>query len=314
MKNIKGYSNWVNIIYISSLVLKYLLLYVVSQFLSFKKVEIIVFIVFLLVDVIVGFKEKESIFRKEISTGIYLLKFYFWFIVVADIYLFIHYLIEHGLLQNDIGKLIILLIFISLYIYILVITMLLPIILFIGNEKWKNMKWLKKLKIFCLEYLVLFFINELLLAGEDIILAVFSGVVVVFVKWLYSEEGLYFFVKDGIYFEKDMISDDIKLKFKRNQGWIVIALISLSVAVLIKKLYFKKNIVITLIEKMSYFSSLPNDAISSIFIFIIAVVLGMNLKNFIMNPENPITKMHQEEIAKIATKKLKNRENNINKN
>ena len=314
MKNIKGYSNWVNIIYISSLVLKYLLLYVVSQFLSFKKVGIIVFIVFLLVDVIVGFKEKESIFRKEISTGIYLLKFYFWFIVVADIYLFIHYLIEHGLLQNDIGKLIILLIFISLYIYILVITMLLPIILFIGNEKWKNMKWLKKLKIFCLEYLVLFFINELLLAGEDIILAVFSGVVVVFVKWLYSEEGLYFFVKDGIYFEKDMISDDIKLKFKRNQGWIVIALISLSVAVLIKKLYFKKNIVITLIEKMSYFSSLPNDAISSIFIFIIAVVLGMNLKNFIMNPENPITKMHQEEIAKIATKKLKNRENNINKN
>ncbi|WP_314794975.1 hypothetical protein [Gemella sanguinis] len=161
---------------------------------------------------------------------------------------------------------------------------------------------------------MLFFINELLLAGEDIILAVFSGVVVVFVKWLYSEEGLYFFVKDGIYFEKDMISDDIKLKFKRNQGWIVIALISLSVAVLIKKLYFKKNIVITLIGKMSYFSSLPNDAISSIFIFIIAVVLGMNLKNFIMNPENPITKMHQEEIAKIATKKLKNRENNINKN
>ena len=121
---------------------------------------------------------------------------------------------------------------------------------------------------------MLFFINELLLAGEDIILAVFSGVVVVFVKWLYSEEGLYFFVKDGIYFEKDMISDDIKLKFKRNQGWIVIALISLSVAVLIKKLYFKKNIVITLIGKMSYFSSLPNDAISSIFIFIIAKQQG----------------------------------------
>ena len=314
MKNIKGYSNWVNIIYISSLVLKYLILYVVSQFLSFKKVGIIVLIVFLLVDVIVGCKEKESIFRKKISTGIYLLKLYFWFIVVLDIYLFIYYLIDHGILQNDIGELIIKLIYILLYIYILVYTMLFPIILFIGNEKWKNMKWLKKLKIFCLEYLVLFFINELLLAGEDIILAVFSGVVVVFVKWLYSEEGLYFFVKDGIYFEKDMISDDIKLKFKRNQGWIVIALISLSVAVLIKKLYFKKNIVITLIGKMSYFSSLPNDAISSIFIFIIAVVLGMNLKNFIMNPENPITKMHQEEIAKIATKKLKNRENNINKN
>ena len=113
--------------------------------------------------------------------------------------------------------------------------MLFPIILFIGNEKWNNMKWLKKLKIFCLEYLVLFFINELLLAGEDIILAMFSGVVVVFVKWLYSEEGLYFFVKDGSYFEKDMISDDIKLKFKRNQGLVVIALTSLSVAVLIKK-------------------------------------------------------------------------------
>lgn len=314
MKNIRRYSNWVSKIYISSLVLKYLILYVLSQFLSLKKVGIFICMAILLVDVIVGFKEKESIFRKEISTGIYLLKLYFWFIVVADIYLFIHYLIEHGLLQNDIGELIILLIFISLYIYILVITMLLPIILFIGNKKWKNMKSLKKLYIFCLEFLVLLVINELLLAGEDIILAVFSGVVVVFVKWLYSEEGLYFFVKDGIYFEKDMISDDIRLKFKRNQGWIVIALISLSVAVLIKKLYFKKNIVITLIGKMSYFSSLPNDAISSIFIFIIAVVLGMNLKNFIMNPENPITKMHQEEIAKIATKKLKNRENNINKN
>ena len=196
MKNIKGYSNWVNIIYISSLVLKYLILYVVSQFLSFKKVGIIVLIVFLLVDVIVGCKEKESIFRKKISTGIYLLKLYFWFIVVLDIYLFIYYLIDHGLLQNDIGELIIKLIYILLYIYILVYTMLFPIILFIGNEKWKNMKWLKKLKIFCLEYLVLFFINELLLAGEDIILAVFSGVVVVFVKWLYSEEGLYFFVKD----------------------------------------------------------------------------------------------------------------------
>ena len=153
MKNIRRYSNWVSKIYISSLVLKYLILYVLSQFLSLKKVGIFVCMAILLVDVIVGFKEKESIFRKEISTGIYLLKLYFWFIVVADIYLFIHYLIEHGLLQNDIGELIILLIFISLYIYILVITMLLPIILFIGNEKWKNMKWLKKLKIFCLEYL-----------------------------------------------------------------------------------------------------------------------------------------------------------------
>ena len=82
-----------------------------------------------------------------------MLKLYFWFIVVLDIYLFIYYLIDHGLLQNDIGELIIKLIYILLYIYILVYTMLFPIILFIGNEKWKNMKWLKKLKIFCLEYL-----------------------------------------------------------------------------------------------------------------------------------------------------------------
>lgn len=308
MKNIRGYSNWVSIIYISSLVLKYLLLCVVSQFFSFKKVGILVFIVFLLVDVIVGYKEKESIFRKKISTRIYLLKLYFWFIVVLDIYLFIHYFIDHGLLQNDIGELIIKLIYILLYIYILVYTMLFPIILFIGNEKWNNMKWLKKLKIFCLEYLVLFFINELLLAGEDIILAMFSGVVVVFVKWLYSEEGLYFFVKDGSYFEKDMISDDIKLKFKRNQGLVVIALTSLSVAVLIKKLFFKKNIVVTLIGKMSYFSPLPNEAISSIVIFIIAVVLGVNLKNFIMNPKNPVTKMHHDEVSRIINKKSKKEE------
>lgn len=308
MKNIRRYSNWVSKIYISSLVLKYLILYVLSQFLSLKKVGIFVCMAILLVDVIVGFKEKESIFRKEISTGIYLLKLYFWFIVVADIYLFIHYLIEHGLLQNDIGELIILLIFISLYIYILVITMLLPIILFIGNEKWKNMKWLKKLKIFCLEYLVLFFINELLLAGEDIILAMFSGVVVVFVKWLYSEDGLYFFVGNSSDFDKEMISDEIKVKFKKIQGRIVIVLVSLTLAVSIKKLCLKKYIIVLFMSEISKRFSLQSELISNYFVILTTLVLSSCIQCYIMRSGNIVTKIHQDEVARIANEISKKEE------
>lgn len=302
--------NWSSIWKISLLILKYLSLYIILQMLSFKKVIVflLVCIVFLVVDALVGYLEKEVFFKKDITTGIYLLRICFWFIVALDIFLIAESLIELNVLKSDIGKLIIMFGLILWYLYVLVSSILSLIIMSIGNENWINISRMDKVKFFCLGITVLFVIIDFVSDGEDIILAVFSGVIVVFAKWLYSEESLYFFVKDGSNFDKDMISDDIKIKFKQIEGRVVIALISLTLAVLIKKIYFKKYIIVTLIEKFSKHSNLTDGFISNVLMLVIAVILGFSFNNYIMKPGNLVTRMHQDEVARITNEKSKKEE------
>lgn len=302
--------NWSRIWKISLLILKYLFIYIILQMLSLKKVIVflLVCIVFLVIDILVGYLEKEVFFKKDITIGVYLLRICFLFIVVLDIFLFTESLIELSVLENDTGRLILKLGLFLWYLYVLVSSILSFIIMSIGNENWRDISRVNKVKIFCLGITVLFVIIDFVSGGEDIILAVFSGVIVVFSKWLYSEESLYFFVKNGNNFDKDMISDDIKIKFKQNEGRVVIALISLTLAVIIKKIYFKKYVIVTLIGKFSYHSNLPDGFISNILMLVIAVILGFSLNNYLMRPGNIVAKIHQDEVARIANEISKKEE------
>lgn len=300
--------NWSSIWKISLLVLKYVFIFLISILVSLKEVAILVFISFLVVDVIVGYLEKEVIFKRLTSLGIVFLKFYFWFIVILDNYLIVSFLNEKGMLEDDCSNELKQFMLILFQLYMLSCVLRFPIQPFMSNDDRKNKRYLKNIIVFVLEIGVLFFINELLLGGEDIILAVFSGVVVVFVKWLYSEDGLYFFVGNSSDFDKEMISDEIKVKFKKIQGRIVIVLVSLTLAVSIKKLCLKKYIIVLFMSEISKRFSLQSELISNYFVILTTLVLSSCIQCYIMRPGNIVTKIHQDEVVRIANEISKKEE------
>ena len=99
--------NWSSIWKISLLVVKYLFLYVISMFLNLKeftadtKIGILFFL--LVIDVFVGWNEKDKIFRGIINEVKYLTLLLFGFIVTLDIHMIINFYIKNHLIDEDTG-------------------------------------------------------------------------------------------------------------------------------------------------------------------------------------------------------------------
>lgn len=298
--------NWSSIWKISLLVVKYLFLYVISMFLNLKeftadtKIGILFFL--LVIDVFVGWNEKDKIFRGIINEVKYLTLLLFGFIVTLDIHMIINFYTKNHLIDEDTGLTFIDIVISIWLLYFLINSFRLFVKESLGEENYKNLKFTGKIKVFFIMWFVSFLISRLLLSDENTLLVFFVGVILVFAKWIYSEDVLYFFIKENNKFNYSMIPTEIKIKFKKIQGAIVIVLVSLNMAVIIKKIFFELEIIKILISKLKDFLNLEDIQINNIIVIFIAGVIFLWIVNTISTPGNLLVKQQQEVVNNIEKK------------
>ena len=123
-----------------------------------------------------------------------------------------------------------------------------------------------------------------------------------FTKWIYSEDVFYFIIKENNKFDNNLIPEEIKIKFKKIQGGIVIVLVSLNMSVIIKKLFFDLKIIKILISKLNDFFNLDYIQINNICVILIAGVIFVLIYNAISTPGNLFVKQQQAVVNNIEKK------------
>ena len=262
-----------------------------------------VILVFLLVvDVFVGWIEKDKIFRGIINEIKYLTCLLLGFIVTADIYMIVTFFVENRLIEENTGRFSTDFLISMWLLYVLINSFRLIVKESLGEENYKDLKFASKIKIFFMIWFVSFLVSHLLSSDENTLLVFFTGVILVFTKWIYSEDVFYFIIKENNKFDNNLIPEEIKIKFKKIQGGIVIVLVSLNMSVIIKKLFFDLKIIKILISKLNDFFNLDYIQINNICVILIAGVIFVLIYNAISTPGNLFVKQQQAVVNNIEKK------------
>lgn len=81
--------------------------------------------------------------------------------------------------------------------------------------------------------------------SDEIITLFVSGIIVLFFKWFYSEDYVYYILKPEKEFDSTMIPEDIKTSYKKKSGHLTIIVVIINIILLTKKIFINKFIYIT---------------------------------------------------------------------
>ena len=290
--------NGMSTLILSSLILKYIILFIMSKYFNLKEaeIEIRVFIAILLpiIDLLILWKERKFIWKKDISISKYFFNYIFWHIFIIDCAILISATVgkefQQGFLEIGI---------VFLWTYMMVDILLLPFKMHRWEEGNRNFPLKEKFKViflYCAAPIYIFY--KVLASAEDIFLLIFSGVIVIFCKWFYSEKFLYYNQKKEKEYQNLIDSEKIKMVFCKKLGYVNIMFISMNIAYVIKKVFL---IEITYI--IGWFMKLLNldkyhNVILNFIVIILAGILAVTIYIIIDKKGPSYIKKNYEEIEK----------------
>ena len=206
--------NGMSTLIISSLILKYIVLFIMSKYFNLKEaeIEIRVFIAILLpiIDLLILWKERVYIWNKGISLLKHIGNYLFWVFFIIDCSVAIRASLNGEWAYNllEVGT-------IFWMTYITLDVMVFPV----KVNKWREGKiftYKEQCKIILFYYVIPLTILYMVLSFSDEIITLFvSGIIVLFFKWFYSEDYVYYILKPEKEFDSTMIPEDIKTSYKK---------------------------------------------------------------------------------------------------
>ena len=159
--------------------------------------------------------------------------------------------------------------------YIMVDLMLLPFKMSRWEKRSKTFPIKEKIKIILLYIIIpLYVFYKVLASSEDILLPLFSGVIVVFYKWFYSKEFLIYNKKKEKEFYNLIDSEKIEMLFQKKIGDVTIMLIAMNIVFVVKKVFLKEITCLTmwLIKILNW--DLDYNIILNLIVTILACILA----------------------------------------
>lgn len=259
---------------ICSLLFKYLVLYTMNKFFNLKEWDIYLRLLIALslpvIDLIILYKNREFILYTGISVYKHFLNYIFWHILIIDSSIPIS-----AVLGKKISNIFIEIGIILCMLYIMIDLVLLPFKMSRWEKGSKTFPIKEKIKIILLYYIIpLYVFYKVLASSEDILLPLFSGVIVVFYKWFYSKEFLIYNKKKEKEFYNLIDSETIEMLFQKKIGNVTIMLIAMNIVYLLKKVFLKEitSKTMWLIKILNW--NLDYNIILNLFVTILACILA----------------------------------------
>lgn len=262
------------VLMISMLVLKYAVLWLMKEYFNLQEwhiyIRILIAISLPILDLTILLKERKIIWNKEISISKHFFNYIFWQIFIIDCAIPLS-----AIVGKEISNMLL-----EYAIYICMFYIMLDLLVFPtkayrwekGNRNFPLLEWLKVVIFYY--SIPLYIIYNVLSSSDDIILLLFSGAIVVFYKWFYSTDFLYFNQSKEKEYNKLIASEKIKMLFKEKLGIVKISVIGVNIAFVFKKIFLKKLMNISNSINVYFNKTLDQNFILNIIVTMLALIIA----------------------------------------
>ena len=284
--------NWMSTLIISSLILKYIILFIMSKYFNLKEAEIeirvVIAILLPIIDLLILWKERVYIWNKGISLLKYICNYSFWMFFIIDCSVAIR-----ASLNGECAYKFLELGIIFWMTYITLDVMVFPV----KVNKWKEgeiFTYKEQCKIIFYYVISLTILYRVLSFSDEIITLFVSGIIVLFFKWFYSEDYVYYILKPEKEFDSTMIAEDIKTSYKKKSGHLTIIVVIINMILFTKKIFINKFNDITDVLYKWLSQDLNYNVILTTVVALIVVSIAIVAALLIVNDKIPISVVKQQ--------------------